>query len=1715
MRPAPERYAVPAVLVLGLAASALLAWRQEAVNREELQAATVRAAQRVADRSVAQLERAALGLRGARGFFMGAGTDGVSAAQFRAYYETRSLEQEFPGVRGIGFIRRVAPEAETAYLAQARRQGGADFSIRWLQPHDGERQVIQFVEPVETNRAAVGLDVASEANRRRATRLALRDDAPILTRPIRLVQSKPGDSLGVLMVLRMPANAGMPGFGLEAGPPGFIFSPIQLDDLLAAADLQPALLSLAVRDATDQEPVQDFALADRGAAPLAQSSAVTIDRSLMGRRWQFSVRARPAFAATLNQTSPAVVGTVSLLISLLLAALARVWSTLHRRTREALAERVRLRTMLGHASDAIVGLDLSGQVTLWNAAAARLFGYREGEAIGRSLTELTLDAEHAGEDAQLRAAVAEGHAKAPFDTKRRRSDGTLVDVEISATPMLDERERVVGMAEILRPISERLAQVRHLTSVASTSRQALSVLQRDQQSLLDALNEFALVSVADARGTIVSANDRFCEVSGYTRDELLGRNHRIVNSGHHEPAFWRQMWRTIAGGSAWRGVICNRAKDGSPYWVSTIIVPFLDTSGRSERYVSIRFDITPLKELEQNLARERGRLENILRGTDAGTWDWDIVSGAVRFDARWASIVGHGVEDLRPDISTRIGLSHPSEIGASRALLREHFSGASDRYSFECRLRHRDGHWVWVLDRGRVSERSSDGRALRIMGTILDITAQVQARETIQRQQAATQTMLEAAPVAVRVASLGDNRTRLVNERFCRLVRRSRDEALGLDVSGCYVDPAAFAAIRQRLGAGQSVIDQLMELRLPDRPEEAHVWALCSYMLVEHEGQPAVLAWIYDVTELRSRREEAEQARRILDAALDAVDEAFVIYDPQDRLLMCNEKYRSIYPLSAPHMVQGASFESIIRAGALRGEYRAAAGRVEEWVSERMSAHRSGQVALEQELSDGRVLRIVERRLPDGHTVGFRFDITELVRARQAAEAASRAKSEFLASTSHEIRTPLNAILGLAYLLEREGLPGDAQLQVRRISQAGRSLLGLINDVLDLAKIEARQLVLDEHVFALRRMLEQEVIPLGTGLKQKGAEMVLELAPDLPEVVRGDETRLRQVLNNLLGNALKFTERGEVRLAVRRGDPPPQVVFEVSDTGIGIEAEVQKGLFRPFVQADASTARRYGGTGLGLSITAQLVQIMGGRIELASTPGNGSTFTVSVPLPEALPSEQDRDNGHEQTLRVLLAEDDDAQRAALVGAARSLGWQCVAVATGEALVSEARSAALAGHLFDALIVDWQPPGCDGLQALAELQQGMPEHDWPAAVLLGPFEVDRVAAHPHAELAAARLFKPVNHATLFNAVNESLSALPARAARLLETSLGRCDDLMWLNGLRILVVDDSTLNLDVARKVLELEGAQVLTCESGPLALGTLQQQAPFDAVLLDVQMPGMDGVEVVRRLREMPGAKTLPVIALTAGVLREEHDRALAAGMSDFLPKPLEPQRLVACLRRHVERCRGRPVAVLPRASETAAQIDRMHIDGIEDDAIAASLRQDRPLVLSMLRRLLSEFADVATESAPLLPGRLHKLKGSSQVVGAMKVARAAAEAEAALGNAPPEVHAASLRRLQECLEGLAVAAASHLDEESRRLAIHEAQQLAGRQGAAPASSAEFAELRRLLEQQSARAGARVDAMAGSIMAALGADRLSRLRIALEEFDFETALLVLERLGDQ
>jgi CheY-like chemotaxis protein/two-component sensor histidine kinase len=687
-------------------------------------------------------------------------------------------------------------------------------------------------------------------------------------------------------------------------------------------------------------------------------------------------------------------------------------------------------------------------------------------------------------------------------------------------------------------------------------------------------------------------------------------------------------------------------------------------------------------------------------------------------------------------------------------------------------------------------------------------------------------------------------------------------------------------------------------------------------------------------------------------------------------------------------------------------------------------------------------------------------------------------------------------------------LPAQAQLQARQIAQAGQSLLALVNDVLDISKIEAGQLEIESMDFDVRALVAREVALLGAGLKDRPVVLQAHIDDDVPALVRGDITRMRQVLVNLLSNALKFTEQGSVNVHLGRGARLPWIELEVSDTGIGIASDVQARLFKPFEQADSSTTRRFGGTGLGLAITGRLVTLMGGEIALDSLPGVGSTFTVTLPLPEVEGAGRQAAFGEARPLRVLLADDDETQRSWLVELARLLGWQCCAVSSGQALLTEAMAAANSGQPFDAMVVDWQMPDLDGLCALALLRDSLPQNVWPAAVVVSQQEIGALGAAPHSELASVLLVKPVDGSMLFNAVNQSVAAMPECAARLLETSLAGQVDAYWLADVHLLVVDDSSINLDVARKVLELEGARVSTCSSGKAALEVLASSSEaFDAVLLDVQMPEMDGLEVLRRLRLKPELSELPVIALTAGVQRQERDAALAAGMTDFLAKPLEPQRLIRCLRRHIEGRRGFPIPLQPRdvSARSGPVAERLGIDGIEDDAIAPSLRLDRPLLLSMIRRVLTEHADIGALAPAALPAALHKLRGSAGVIGATRLAVTASRLETAIssttGGAWPELLTATLMQQLEAIRGSAQAVLAIEAERLERRLLEESQV-----DAAPLTQQELDELVTLINEQNVRAAALVEKWARQLTVSIGADQLARLRAALQEFDFAGAI---------
>jgi len=363
-----------------------------------------------------------------------------------------------------------------------------------------------------------------------------------------------------------------------------------------------------------------------------------------------------------------------------------------------------------------------------------------------------------------------------------------------------------------------------------------------------------------------------------------------------------------------------------------------------------------------------------------------------------------------------------------------------------------------------------------------------------------------------------------------------------------------------------------------------------------------------DIAEaLGTARDDADAARDRLLSAIDAIDGGFVYYDYQDKMLICNDQYRERYPKSGRSFRGGATFEELLREGVEAGEFEHAKGREEEWIRERMELHQSGNANIEQKLSSGKRLRISERRTRDGGIVGFRFDITELKEAQERAEAASESKSEFLANMCHEIRTPMTGVLGMLDALVETELKAD---QVKIVNTARNSilaLLGILNYVLDQSKIEAGKLEIDNIDYDLNAVIEQTRATLMTRAREKDLWFSVEVADDVPTSLYGDPNRLRQILINLVGNAIKFTIEGGITLSISRGHKG-LLKYEVQDTGIGISTVLQASLFERFRQQDSSTSRTYGGTGLGLSISKSLVELMHGEMGIRSRKERGTCF---------------------------------------------------------------------------------------------------------------------------------------------------------------------------------------------------------------------------------------------------------------------------------------------------------------------------------------------------------------------------------------------------------------------------------------------------------------------------------------------------------------------------
>ena len=771
-----------------------------------------------------------------------------------------------------------------------------------------------------------------------------------------------------------------------------------------------------------------------------------------------------------------------------------------------------------------------------------------------------------------------------------------------------------------------------------------------------------------------------------------------------------------------------------------------------------------------------------------------------------------------------------------------------------------------------------------------------------------------------------------------------------------------------------------------------------------------------EVAERTQAERALEERTAFLNSLIETTPLAVVVLDPDFRAEMCNRAFESLF-LYRREEILGRDMARLIPAN-LRTE--------EEAHHDALLSGKTIHISTQRSRRDGSAVDVevfsVALRGAEGSS-GYLLlyqDITErkraedaVLRAKETAEMANLAKSEFLANMSHEIRTPMNGIIGMTALALDTDLTTEQREYLGMVRTSADSLLKLINDILDFSKIEAGKFELEAIDFPLRQSLGETLKTLGLRAHEKGVELAWRMGAGVPEFVSGDLSRLRQIILNLVGNAAKFTERGEIVLeGEKESEEDGKILlhFKVRDTGIGIAPEKQKIIFEAFTQADGSTTRKYGGTGLGLAITAQIVELMGGKIWVESELGCGSTFHFTVQLGIAKDSSEAHPAADPQLLHdalVLIVDDNSTNRVILVDMLMRWGMRVESADSAASALAILDRGVQPPRQFSLIITDLHMPVVDGFGLVQAIKENPPLAAIPILILgSGAQAKDRAQM---GELGiSALLTKPVQPSELLDAVLNALS--PATTMEMQQQPPAQVPQGEG-EGMKVLLVEDNAVNRTLARKLLEKHGHTVVLAENGREALDALKRET-VDLVLMDLQMPVMDGLEAIAAVRkkEMGTEVHLPIVALTAHAMKGDRERCLAAGADDYLAKPIQTPALFATLDRirttRITKGSVPATAAGPAAAPTAATAPSTVTNATTSslDMVDALQRVegDSELLEEIARIFVDECAKIITEirgaldtsDARLLEQSAHRLKGSSSNLGARLLAQSASELE-------------------------------------------------------------------------------------------------------------------------
>ncbi len=1395
-----------------------------------------------------------------------------------------------------------------------------------------------------------------------------------------------------------------------------------------------------------------------------------------------------------------------------------------RDTRQQLREQGLLRSIFEASPVGISLWDRDGRLVLVNPALLAMLGY-QGElpsVIGRHFSEFVVTADREQETAVFARLLAGELPSYRLETHYRHRDGHTVVAEVTVTAIRDTADTITHALTMVNDISAR--------------KQAQAALRESEERYRGIVNNVMdSIFILDLQGRFLAVNDQACRRYGYDRETFLTLHIRDIDRPDDAVNVPQRLAALQQEGAA-SFEAAHRDAQGRPIPVEVRATKTL--FGGKPCLLGVVRDISERKRAEAALAERKEQLRLFIEHAPAALAMLDRDLRHLVVSRRWLDNFGLGGCDI-------IGRSHyevfPEIPESWREVHRRCLAGEVIRAEEEP-FERQNGTVQWVRWEVRPWHRS-DGAVGGIVIFSEDITARKLAELDLRRYQQIVETSSEMLILLDR-----DLRYRVVNPAYAAM-RHSTPADLQGRLAREVVGAEDYAKIGPRLEsalAGQAHRFSSL-ITLADGKHRHLESDLCPFR--GHDGAVlGVVVSIHDVTEAR----EAQLALQDQQAHL-----AELVASRTAELQASETKLRTIYDLlpigiavtNRAGQIIDCNRASEILLGISRDEHFRRIYDGEEWKVIRPDGTPMPppEFASVRAAAEGRMVRDVEMGIarPDGvlwisvsampyphpdygvliayvDVTARKAAETELLQARALAEQATRMKSEFLANMSHEIRTPMNAVLGFCYLLERQPLAAAARDLVLKVRNAGRSLLTLINDILDFSKIEAGRLETEFAPFRLSELLDDLAAIMATAARDKQLELIISLQTSSHcDTLIGDAARLQQVLINLLGNAVKFTEKGEVELRIAlESAPGPDVRlrFVVRDTGIGIAGEQQVQVFAPFSQADSSIERRFGGTGLGLAISRRLVALMGGELRVESVPGQGSAFWFVLPFrcdhpaPSA-PPELAR-------LHLLVADDSATAGAALLNTAAALGWTADLVTSGEDALALARLPDQG--LYDALVLDWQMPEQDGLTTAQLIRDALRERidasqTPPIVIMVTAYSRDAIVGEPGFAAIDALVSKPVTPSALYNAIGDALSR--RRQGRVATPSLPMVAQGPRLAGVRVLLVDDSDINLEVAQQILEGDGAIVHLAGDGQEALDWLQVNPDgVDIVLMDVQMPCLDGYATTRRLREDARWRDLPILALTAGAFQELRDAALASGMNDFIAKPFQVDRMIALIQHWTGRRRepdaggSGAVAALaepPLAPRTAAATTLTPaMPGID---LATALEQWIKIetYLTYLDKFVSRYAGAGREIARLChagdraaAGALaHKLVG---VAGSLALPRVL------------DLNRQLDRRLREDepIGELAAALQSAIDEVCAGIAGR----LTAEQPAAVTRSADTepesprALLNQVLVALDQNDPDRCESLLAPLSGLVAATPLATVRSLLSEFDFRGAEAVIRAL---